>query len=202
MNPSELLRIVDSIHRDKNIDKEIVFEGIEAALVSAAKKHYGEDEEIEVHIDRETGAITGSHDGVPLALHPADRGLLANGGGAAWFGLTYAQSPSPTIDLTDGDELEVGNLHIQVLATPGHTPGGVCFYVPEEHALITGDTLFANSVGRTDLPGGDPRALTESLKRLLALPPETIVHPGHGPSSTLAQERQHNPRLKWIKDRP
>ena len=66
MNPSELLRIVDSIHRDKNIDKEIVFEGIEAALVSAAKKHYGEDEEIEVYIDRETGAITGSHDGVPL----------------------------------------------------------------------------------------------------------------------------------------
>jgi len=66
MNPSELLRIVDSIHRDKNIEKEIVFEGIEAALVSAAKKHYGEDEEVEVHIDRETGVITGSHNGAPL----------------------------------------------------------------------------------------------------------------------------------------
>ena len=66
MNPSELLRIVDSIHRDKNIDKEIVFEGIEAALISAAKKHYGEDEEVDVHIDRETGVITGSHNGVPL----------------------------------------------------------------------------------------------------------------------------------------
>ncbi len=66
MNPSELLRIVDSIHRDKNIEKEIVFEGIEAALISAAKKHYGEDEEVEVHIDRETGVITGSHNGAPL----------------------------------------------------------------------------------------------------------------------------------------
>lgn len=66
MNPGELLRIVDAIHRDKNIDKEIVFEGIEAALVSAAKKHYGEDEEIEVHIDRETGTISGSHNGAPL----------------------------------------------------------------------------------------------------------------------------------------
>jgi N utilization substance protein A len=66
MNPSELLRIVDAIHRDKNIDKEIVFEGIEAALVSAAKKHYGEEEEVEVHIDRQSGAITGSHNGVPL----------------------------------------------------------------------------------------------------------------------------------------
>jgi len=67
MNPSEVLRIVDTIHRDKNIDKEIVFEGIEAALVSAAKKHYGEDEEIVVHIDREDGSITGTHNGVPLA---------------------------------------------------------------------------------------------------------------------------------------
>jgi len=66
MNPGELLRIVDAIHRDKNIDKEIVFEGIEAALVSAAKKHYGEEEEIEVHIDRETGAVSGSHNGAPL----------------------------------------------------------------------------------------------------------------------------------------
>ena len=66
MNPDDLLRIVDAIHRDKNIEKETIFEGIEAALVSAAKKHYGEDEEIEVHIDRETGAITGSHNGVPL----------------------------------------------------------------------------------------------------------------------------------------
>ncbi len=66
MNPDDLLRIVDAIHRDKNIEKEIIFEGIEAALVSAAKKHYGEDEEIEVHIDRETGVITGSHNGVPL----------------------------------------------------------------------------------------------------------------------------------------
>ena len=67
MNPGELLRIVDAIHRDKNIDKEIVFEGIEAALVSAAKKHYGEDEEIVIEIDRETGTIAGSHNGEPLA---------------------------------------------------------------------------------------------------------------------------------------
>ncbi len=66
MNPTEVLRIVDAIHREKNIDKEIVFQGIEAALVSAAKKHYGEDEEIEIHINRQTGEITGSHNGIPL----------------------------------------------------------------------------------------------------------------------------------------
>ena len=67
MDPSELLRIVDTIHRDKNIDKEIVFEGIEAALISAAKKHYGEEEDIQIKIDRRTGAISGTHNGTPLA---------------------------------------------------------------------------------------------------------------------------------------
>ena len=153
------------------------------------------------HFDHTVGNASLQSLDAPLALQPADRDLLADGGGATWFGFAYAPSPPPTIELTDGFVLKVGQLHIQVLATPGHTPGSVCFYIPEEQALITGDTLFAGSVGRTDLPGGDPRALTQSLKRLLALPPQTIVYPGHGPSSTMDRERQHNPWLKWIKER-
>ncbi|NBD35445.1 MAG: MBL fold metallo-hydrolase [Chloroflexi bacterium] len=137
----------------------------------------------------------------PLALHPADRDLLAEGGGASWFDLAYVPSPAPDIDLHDGQVLTVGELHLHVVHTPGHTPGSICLYIPEDGALITGDTLFAGSVGRTDLPQGNPRALTESLKKLLALdyPPETKIYPGHGPTSTLARERQRNPWLRRLR---
>ena len=134
----------------------------------------------------------------PFALHPADRDMLVEGGGAAWFGLPFVPSPLPTLDLTDGRILEVGRLHFRVIHTPGHTPGSVCLYVPEENALLTGDTLFAGSVGRTDLPAGDARALTASLKRLLTLPPETVIYPGHGPTSTLGEERRSNPWLRMV----
>lgn len=134
----------------------------------------------------------------PLGLHPADRALLAAGGGAAMFGLTYINSPAPDVDLYDGLILQIGKLRLEVLHTPGHTPGSVCFYCPEERALLTGDTLFAGSVGRTDLPGGDARQLSASLRRLLALPPETRILPGHGPESTLEVERRTNPWLRRL----
>lgn len=138
---------------------------------------------------------------VPFALHPNDYDLLAAGGGASWFSLPYDPSPLPTIKLGDGLDLPVGTLHIRVILTPGHTPGSVCFYIPEDHAVITGDTLFAGSVGRTDLPGGDPRVLAQSLARLLELPPETVVYPGHGPASTLARECTSNPWLRRFEKR-
>ena len=135
---------------------------------------------------------------VPLGLHPADRELLLHGGGATLFGLNYVPSPPPDLDLIGGLTLVVGLLRLQVLHTPGHTPGSVCLYIPEESALLTGDTLFAGGVGRTDLPGGNARQLTESLRRLLTLPPETTVYSGHGSASTLSAERRHNPWLRRL----
>jgi len=132
----------------------------------------------------------------PLGIHPADRALLEAGGGAAWFDVAYEPSPSPAIALTDGQTLAFGSLRLEVIHTPGHTPGSVCLHVPREGALFTGDTLFAGSVGRTDLPGGDARALTASLKRLLALSEDTVIYPGHGPASTLQKELRVNPWLK------
>lgn len=150
------------------------------------------------HFDHIAGNAGLAFLNVPFAIHPADRDLLIKGGGARWFGLPYSPSPSPTLDLTDDLVLEVGTLHIEVLHTPGHSPGSVCLYVPENNALLTGDTLFAGSVGRSDLPGGDERVLMESLKQLLIFPPETILYPGHGPSSTLAVERRGNPWLRGI----
>ena len=79
-----------------------------------------------------------------------------------------------------------------MISTPGHSPGCVCFYFPDVHAVFTGDTLFQSSVGRTDLPGGSARALTESLKKLRDLPDETTVFPGHGPETTIGIEKRTN----------
>ena len=150
------------------------------------------------HFDHSAGNAELASFDVPLGIHPDDQDMLAEGGGAAWFGFPAVPAMRPTLALTEGFEYTVGNLRMRVLETPGHTPGSVCLYLPEENALLTGDTLFADGIGRSDLPGGDPRALTASLARLLTLPPETVIYPGHGPTSTLAQEKRHNPWLKWI----
>jgi len=111
--------------------------------------------------------------------------------------------PVPTPDgfLRDGDTLTVGNLIIQTLAVPGHSPDHIALYLPESPGhLFCGDVLFAGSVGRTDLPGGDLATLCRSLRRLLSLPDETIVYPGHGPTTTIGHERQTNPFLREVID--
>ena len=98
--------------------------------------------------------------------------------------------------LEDGQEIHIGSGVLQVIATPGHTPGGVCFYDEEDAVLLSGDTLFQGSIGRTDLEGGDYATLVKSItKRLLNLPPQTIVHAGHGPSTTIEHELNYNPYL-------
>ena len=137
---------------------------------------------------------------VPLGLHPADRDLLLEGGGASWFNLAYVPSPPPDIELTEETTLTLGRLEIHVLHTPGHTPGSICLHVPAENALFTGDTLFAKSVGRTDLPGGDPQRLTESLRSLMSLSEDTEIYPGHGPAVTLAYTYRHNPWMRRLQD--
>jgi len=88
------------------------------------------------------------------------------------------------------------NSQLQVIPTPGHTPGGVCYYFPDDKLLLSGDTLFAGSVGRTDLPGGDMATLMQSLKKLTALPPDTAVIPGHGMFTTIGDELAGNPFLQ------
>lgn len=100
--------------------------------------------------------------------------------------------------LKDGEKWEEKDFCYEVIATPGHSPGGVCFYFPDENILFAGDTLFQDSVGRTDLPGGDMKQLTKSLRILAALPPQTKVYPGHGPETTIAREIDSNPFLKNI----
>lgn len=132
---------------------------------------------------------------IPTGMHPADCVLMAAGGGARAFGISIISPPLPELLLDDGLILQVGSLQLRVIHTPGHTPGSICLYCPQEKSLFTGDTLFAGSVGRTDLPGGSMSQLWTSLMRLLTLPLETQILPGHGTESTLENELQYNPWL-------
>ncbi len=114
---------------------------------------------------------------------------------SSMLGLKSASSFTPTY-LEDAKELKLFDDEegsIKVIATPGHTKGGVCYYIPSNHVLFSGDTLFAGSVGRCDLPGGDEATLMQSLKRLMDLPDETMVLPGHGPVTAIGYERTCNP---------
>ena len=135
--------------------------------------------------------------GAQLLAHQEDLPFLLNAGRSARkYGLSVEDSPPPDLFLTDGMRLELGRRSIEVLHTPGHTQGGCCLYLANEKLVITGDTLFADSVGRTDLPGGNHSQLIAAIKtKLMPLPDDTVVWPGHGPSSTIGQERRLNPYL-------
>ncbi|HWG37057.1 MAG TPA: MBL fold metallo-hydrolase [Terriglobales bacterium] len=147
------------------------------------------------HIDHIGGAAElKRRTGAPVWLHPRDLGLY---GLLDWqanlLGLPGAEST--TIDAALDRNARLGP--IQILETPGHSEGSVSLYVPEENLLLAGDTLFAGSIGRTDLPGGDFSTLLRSIhSALLTLPDATIVVPGHGPETTIARERRSNPFLK------
>ncbi|MGD2041884.1 MAG: MBL fold metallo-hydrolase [Anaerolineae bacterium] len=135
--------------------------------------------------------------GAPLALHPEERALLEAAGGAALFGLHADASPPPDLDLQDGDKVAIGQLRFDVLHTPGHTPGHVCFHEPNEKVLFDGDVLFYRGVGRTDLPGGNWQQLMHSIQDVLfTLPDDTVVYSGHGQQTTIGDEKRSNPWLR------
>jgi hydroxyacylglutathione hydrolase len=132
-----------------------------------------------------------------LAIHPEELPILQASGGANWFGVNANISPPPDLELSAGDELEVGQLRFQVLHTPGHSPGHVCFYEPDEGVVFDGDVLFYRGIGRHDLPGGNQAQLFDSIQRMLfALPDDTVVYSGHGPVTAIGEEKQLNPWLR------
>jgi glyoxylase-like metal-dependent hydrolase (beta-lactamase superfamily II) len=151
------------------------------------------------HIDHIGGAARlKSRRNAPVYMNAADQGLYDHlDTQAAWLGLETPERTAIDTPLRDGDALKLGETDIHVLHTPGHTPGSVCLWIPQESKLVAGDTLFRESIGRTDLPGGDSRAILRSIHgKLLKLPETSIVIPGHGPSTTLAHERDYNPFLR------
>ncbi len=118
---------------------------------------------------------------------------------AGWIGVPVPEVALPDESLEHGMQVGVEGLPATALHTPGHTEGSVCLYLPERGLLLAGDTLFAGSVGRTDLPGGDMRALLRSIREsLLVLPDATRVVPGHGPETTIGAEREGNPFLRGL----
>ena len=135
--------------------------------------------------------------GAPVAIHPDDAPLMADAHEhGIFFGVETPKQAAPDILLEDGQSMEFGPLKFKVIHTPGHTRGGVCLYLEGAKALFTGDTLFAGSVGRTDFEGGSMDELMSSISRkLLSLDDKVMVLPGHGPSSTIGEERRTNPYL-------
>lgn len=149
------------------------------------------------HLDHVLGAgelrtLTGA----TISIHADDRFLyddVATQGG--WLGLRLPNNlPPPDRHLAHGDRVVAGGLALDVIHTPGHTPGSLCFQVAGEPLLLAGDTLFQRSIGRTDLPGGDFAAIERSIRtRLYTLPEETVVVCGHGPETVLGEEMEENP---------
>ena len=132
----------------------------------------------------------------PIALHPQDLPLYKMQGGAPFFGMHIDPAPIPTVSLTHGGVLQVGSYKLEVRHAPGHTPGHVVFYCETERIAFCGDVIFMRGIGRTDLPGGSYRTLIESIhSQILTLPDETRLLSGHGPETTVGEERVGNPFL-------
>jgi len=151
------------------------------------------------HIDHIAGAARlKALTGAPIFYNRNDLPLVKMmDAQAAWLGMETPEVQAPDDTLDEGRVVSIPGITGQILQTPGHTEGSVCLYVPEQKLLIAGDTLFAGSVGRTDLPGGDGRKLMRSIHdKLLVLPQDTLVVPGHGPTTTIGQEKHTNPFLQ------
>lgn len=151
------------------------------------------------HIDHVGGAMRLKRlTGAPIFLNENDLPLLQMmGTQAAWLGIQTPETAPPDESLAEGMRVGLDSHPAQVLYTPGHTQGSICLHFVPLKMLIAGDTLFAGSIGRTDLPGGNFEQIIDSIEsRLLALPDETKVIPGHGPSTSIGTERKTNPFLK------
>lgn len=113
---------------------------------------------------------------------------------ALMFGLDMEEPPMPAGYLSDGEVVTAAGVSLKVVAVPGHSPGGIAFYSERDGVIFTGDALFAGSIGRSDLPGGDHEQLMTNIRsRLFTLPPDTVVYPGHGPETTISEEMKSNP---------
>jgi len=151
------------------------------------------------HIDHVGGAMKlKAATGAPILMNQSDYALVKMlDMQAAWVGMQPPGDVKIDEGIGDGRVLQIGEIAGNVIHTPGHTEGSICLHFPQQKKLIAGDTLFAGSIGRTDLPGGSMEKILRSLHtRVLALPDETQVTPGHGPQTTIGEERETNPFLQ------
>ncbi len=153
------------------------------------------------HIDHVAGAhLLRELTSAPVYMNNHDKKLLdLLDVQAEWLGMKTPARPEIDNPSAEGTVLTLGGAEFYVLETPGHTPGSQCLWIPAENKLIAGDTLFRDSIGRTDLPGGDSRRILSSIKtRLLNLPEDAVVIPGHGEQTTIGREKEFNPFLQRL----
>jgi len=132
----------------------------------------------------------------PIAMHPEDKWLWMEQGGAGLFGLKIEPGPEPSVVLLNGEKLHLAEYEFEVRHAPGHTPGHVLYYCAQEKVMFVGDVIFNGSIGRTDLPRGDYETLINSIRsQVMSLPDDTRLLNGHGPETTVGQERANNPFL-------
>jgi len=192
-----------SIIGDENTREAMVIDpGDEIeGILALVRKHNLQVKQIVIthaHIDHVGGAMKlRAATGAPILLNQNDYALLKMlDVQAAWIGMPAPGKVEIDRSVTTGETISAGSHTAQVLHTPGHTEGSICLYFAPEKKLIAGDTLFAGSIGRTDLPGGDMQKIIGSLHgTLMALPDETVVVPGHGELTTIGDERENNPFL-------
>lgn len=150
------------------------------------------------HIDHIGGAhALKARTGAPVYMNANDQELYDHlEMQARWLGVETPERTAVDVEVREGDRVSLGGTDFHVLHTPGHTPGSLCLWIPAQNTLVAGDTLFRESIGRTDLPGGDGRAILRSIhQKLLVLPEEAVVVPGHGPNTTIGHEKECNPFL-------
>jgi hydroxyacylglutathione hydrolase len=170
-------------------------------VLALVRKHKLQVKQIVIthaHIDHVGGAMKlRAATGAPILLNQNDYALLKMlDEQAAWLGMAAPGEVKIDQSVSAGDTIKAGVHEASILHTPGHTEGSICLYFPAEKTLIAGDTLFAGSIGRTDLPGGSMQKLMRSLRgTVMALPDETLVVPGHGPTTSIGEERESNPWL-------
>ncbi|MFM9413773.1 MBL fold metallo-hydrolase [Peptococcus simiae] len=178
--------IIDPGADGRRIIAEIDRLGLSPKMVINTHGHYdhvGANDDVAGHFD------------IPVYIYRDDAGML--GSQQDFFGM-QVHTRAADREMTDGDKIPLAGQEITVIHTPGHTRGGCVLYLEKEGIAFTGDTVFKGTVGRTDLDGGSFEEIVASVqKRLADLPDDTVLYPGHGPKTTLAFERQHNPYFRW-----
>jgi glyoxylase-like metal-dependent hydrolase (beta-lactamase superfamily II) len=204
--PVGLLQCNCSVFGDENSREAIVIDpGDEIEnITTVLDRHHLAVKAIVIthaHIDHVAGAAKlRALTGAPVYMNVADTELLdALAIQASWLGMETPERTAIDTELKEGTVLKLGPAEFRALHTPGHTQGSSSIWIPRESKLVAGDTLFRDSIGRTDLPGGNGRQLLSSIKtQLLPLPEETVVIPGHGPNTTIGREKEHNPFLRGL----
>jgi hydroxyacylglutathione hydrolase len=204
--PVGVLRCNCSIFGDETSREAIVIDpgdNIEEILAVLAKHQLRVEAVVitHAHIDHIGGAQKlKAATGAPVYMNARDQELYNHlEVQAGWLGMETPERTEIDVDAREGDSLTLGGAEFQILETPGHTQGSISLLIPAENKVIAGDTLFLDSIGRTDLPGGNPRQILRSIHdKLLPLDDRVVVIPGHGPNTTIGRERHRNPFLRGL----